>query len=1419
MYEPHTALRNLRALEAVGAEGQYGFYESVDYTPKRLPAGKTLEVVRMYMAHHQGMTIVAIANALNAGAMRTRFHAEPMIRATELLLQERTPRGVAVARLGIDHAAARGDVRELVAPQARRYSTPHSPTPRTQLLSNGRCAVMISAAGSGYTRCRDLAITRWRDDATRDDSGSYVFLRDVVSGQSWSAAYQPLGTAADRYDVSFTEDRAEFTRRDGTITTRLEVIVSSEDDADVRRVSITNEGSRARDIEITSYAEVVLAPHAADVAHPAFSNLSIETESIVRRDTLLATRRPRSDAETEIWLAHVLAVDGPVLGDLEWETDRARFIGRGRTLRNPAALAGGVRQPLSNTVGAVLDPIVSLRRRVRIGPGKTIRVVFTTLVASTRNAALDLAEKYHDVTTFERAATLAWTQAQVQLHHLRIDADEAHLFQMLGGSILYLDRAVRAPAEVIARRADNVSALWAQGISGDLPIVLVEIDDADDIGIVRQLLRAHQYWRMKQLAVDLVILNDRAPSYVQDLQTLIETLVRTSQSMPRADGGDSQGRVFTLRSDRVTVTQIDVLRSVARVELSSRRGTLAEQAGRAYRPDGAPTAPATAAAQRVALPTAAAGSGDFVPDPELAFFNGLGGFDIAAKEYVIGVGRGKSTPAPWINVIANANFGALVSESATGCTWSVNSQENLLTPWSNDPVRDTPSEMMYLRDEDTGEIWSPTPLPARDDDGIYEVRHGHGYSTCVHDAHGISLRLLQFVPENDPVKIARLTLRNHSARPRRIGVTSYLEWVLGTSRSASSPYVATEMDAKTGAMFARNSWNRDFADRIAFADLGGAQTAWTADRTEFIGRNGALDRPAALDKREKLSGRTGAALDPCCALQTVIEIPAGGEATVVSLLGQAASRNDARELVERYRAIDIEFTLKAVTDGWAKILETVQVKTPDPALDIVLNQWLLYQTLACRLWARTAFYQSSGAFGFRDQLQDVMALSVSRPDLTRAQIVKAAAHQFVEGDVQHWWHEPSGRGIRTRFSDDLLWLPYVASEYFATTGDRALLDEVVPFIQGALLAPGQLTSYFEPRVADERATFFEHCARAIDRSLGVGAHGLPLIGTGDWNDGMNRIGDQGKGESVWLAWFLQGVLAEWAPIAVARGESARAKAWTEHAATLAGAIDREAWDGRWYRRAYFDDGTPLGCVGADACEVDSIVQSWAVMTGSGDAQRARVAMASLDEHLVKRDSRMILLLTPPFDHTALEPGYIKGYVPGVRENGAQYTHAAVWAVVAFAKLGDGNKAAELFGMLNPVTHSSTPVDIARYKVEPYVSVGDVYSAEGHVGRGGWTWYSGSAGWLYRTGMEFILGIQQRGCRLVIDPCVPSDWPGFSATFMHGATRYEIAVENPARVCRGIAGLEVDGKALTDRSGVALVDDGQVHQVRVTLGGE
>jgi cyclic beta-1,2-glucan glucanotransferase len=1294
-------------------------------------------------------------------------------------------------------------VREPVPPHIRHYSSPHGAMPGTHLLSNGRYAVMISAAGSGYSRWQDLAVTRWCDDGTLDDRGSYIVLRDVATGHRWSAGFQPSGEPPESYDVSFTEACAEFTRRDREIATRLEVIVSSEDDAEVRRVSLTNHGAGTREVEITSYAEIVLAPAAADAAHPAFSNLFIQTE-IAGRDTLLATRRRRAPEDAEIWLAHVLAAEGETIGDLQWETDRGQFLGRGRRARAPHVETHGGK--LSNTVGPVLDPIVSLRRRVRVLPGQTARLAFSTIVAPSRTAVLGLADKYQDVTTFERVARLATTQAQVQLRQVGIGPDEANLFQTLGGSILFVDRALRASADVLARNADGVAALWAHGISGDLPIVLVEINEADEIGVVRQVLRAQAYWRTKRLAVDLVILNDRASCDLQDLQTLIDTLVRTHPERPK-----SEGNVFSLRADRVTAAQRDALESAARVVLSSGHGTLTEQVARAHRADASPVSAPLGHPGAVASTVKTA-----EPRSELEFANGLGGFDTDGQEYVIVLRAGQWTPAPWINVIANPRFGCLVSEAGSGCTWSLNSQANLLTAWSNDPVSDPPSEVFYIRDEDSGELWSPTLLPIRETDGEYVVRHGHGYTRFTRDAHDMALELLQFVPADDPIKVSRLTLTNHSPHARRLSVTAYLEWVLGVSRSGSAPFVTTEIDPATGAMFALNSWSQDFGSRVAFADLGGAQTAWTGDRTEFLGRNGAPDCPAALGRRERLSGRTGG-FDPCAALQTIVEIPAGGHTSVVCFLGQTETREQARALIQRYRSDDLDTRLREVTDGWGQVLRTVQVSTPDRSLDLLLNQWLLYQTLGCRLWARTAFYQASGAYGFRDQLQDVMALTVSRPDLTRAQILKAAARQFVEGDVQHWWHEPAGRGVRTRISDDLLWLPYVASHYLDVTGDRAILDVAIPFLEGAVLADGQSESYFEPRISAEHETLYEHCARALDRSLCVGVHGLPLMGTGDWNDGMNRVGVQGKGESVWLAWFLHTALASWAPVAAARGETMRAETWVAHARAILEAVEREAWDGSWYRRAYFDDGTPLGTVGADACAIDSIAQSWSVMAGAADPDRARRAMASVDEHLVRRKEDLVLLLTPPFDQTALEPGYIKGYVPGVRENGGQYTHAAVWTVIAFAALGDGNRAAALLAMLNPITRAATPEGVQQYRVEPYVVVGDVYSEAPHAGRGGWTWYTGSAGWLYRAGIEWLLGIRLRATRLVVDPCIPSGWSGFTATYRYHSARYDIAVENPSGVCRGVAVLELDGVALDDPSGVPLADDRKIHRVRVILG--
>jgi cyclic beta-1,2-glucan synthetase len=1410
MVDPHAAAGNLLRLADAGGRGRYGFYDALDYTPVRLPQGENVAVVRTFMAHHQGMTIVSLGNVLLDGSMRARFHAEPIVQAAELLLQERPPRDLPISRPWAADSRSVATVREIEVAGGRRIATLHDTSPATHLMSNGRYTVMLTAAGSGYSRWRDVSVTRWREDATCDDWGSYIFLKDVASGKTWSAGYQPCGSEPDEYDVTFNEDRAEYKRRDGTITTVLEVLVSPEDNAEVRRVSITNTGNRVKQIEVTSYAEIALAPQGADVAHPAFSKLFVETEQLAELGAVLATRRRRAPSDPELWVAQIAVGGSGFNGNSEVETDRARFIGRGRSIRQPTAMLEGRR--LSNTVGTVLDPILAIRCPVLVAPGATERVAFWTVVADSREELLDLVDKHRDAAAFERAATLAWTQAQVQLHHLGIDFAAAGLFQRLAGHLLYATPTLRPSSDTIRRGAGGQPGLWAHGISGDLPILLLRIDDTDNIDVARTLVQAHEYWRMKRYAVDLVILNERGSSYVQDLQIALEAMIRTSRVRQVVEEAATAGRIFVLRADLMLAETRALLASVARVVLVGKRGQVSDQLDRASpnrpRPSRRPTRDLVGSKAKEGAPHT----------PALEFFNGLGGFADNGREYVTILVPGESTPAPWINVIANPAFGFQVAVEGSGYTWCGDSRGNQLTPWSNDPVVDRSGEAFYLRDEDTGEFWSPTSQPCRDPASTYVARHGRGYSRFEHATRGISTDLIQCVPIKDPIKISHLTISNASNRVRHLSVTAYVEWVLGPSRDGSAPFVMTEIDPGTGAMFARNQWNAAFGSNVAFADFAGQQTEWTADRREFIGRNGTLASPAALTGTAFLSERVGAGFDPCAALRTTVELPPNGTVDVTFFLGEASTADEARVLIAHYRAADIEAVRADVERYWDDVLGAVQVKTPDREMDIMLNGWLLYQTLACRMWARSAFYQSSGAYGFRDQLQDGMALAASLPLTTREHLLRAAARQFGEGDVQHWWLPHSGQGVRTRISDDRTWLPHAVAQYLAATEDSVVLDEVVPFLEGPRLEASQHESFFQPVRSDETATLFEHCARALDQSLALGAHGLPLIGTGDWNDGMNRVGEKGRGESVWLGWFLHTTLSTFAPIAEARGDATRAARWRAHAKTLIASIEREAWDGDWYRRGFFDDGASLGSAKNEECRIDSIAQSWAAISGAGKRARAARAMAAVESELIRPKDGLALLFAPPFDKTSFDPGYIKGYPPGIRENGGQYTHAALWSVIGYTTLGEGDKARELFSQLNPINHARSRSDVDRYKVEPYVVAADIYSAPQHIGRGGWTWYTGSAAWMQRAGVENILGLRKCGDALFLDPCISKAWHGFEVTLRFRSAKYVVVVTNPEGVSRGIVSAHLDEKLMTMRPVfIHLVDDGATHILRVRLG--
>jgi cyclic beta-1,2-glucan synthetase len=1409
LVDPAAAADNMRKLAKAGLDARFGFYEALDYRPRTRdvdaapgdPASPT--PVKAFFAHHQGMSLVAIANVLCDDAFVARFHADPRVQATELLLQERVPREAILSE-------ARPAESTTTAPSipvysSRRFRSPHTTSPHTQFLSNGRYTTALTHVGGGHSTWRGLAITRQREDRTSDAGAHYIVLRDPWSGHVWSPTYQPLCHEPESYEATFDLDKVTFRARNGDFETQLQVTVSSEDDVEVRRLSIINRGTRAREIEVTSYAEIVLASPEDDFAHPAFGKLFIETELDPQSAGLLFSRRPRGAEEDPAWVFHVIGVEGRLGGAVEWETDRAKFLGRGRSPGNAVAFDG---RALSGTTGAVLDPIAALRDRVRLAPGAVVRLTFATGVATERTAALALARKYRDGNAASRAFSMAFTHVHIALQHLGLTDDHAILFDRLASRLFGADTSCISLADLAANTMGQ-PGLWAYGISGDVPIALVRVTEVDALPLIRQVLLAQEYWRVKGLRADVVILNEHPAEYLDETQNFLTTLVQE----PRwAHWNNRPGGMFLLRADGMPEADRRLLSAAARVVLEGGPGDLEAQMNRP-----APWLSAADDPDAAATLSAPPPSADPVPVPPLLMENGVGGFTHDGREYVVVLEGDRETPLPWWNVLANAEFGTMVSASGSAFTWAVNSRENRLTPFANDPISDPTSEAIYLRDEASGAVWgaTPSPLPRRADSGRWVVRHAAGVTRYQHAIEGLEQELAVSVAVDDPVKVSVLTLTNTSPVERRISVFGYVEWCLGPPRAGERRFVTTSVDAGTGAILAANTYNTEFRDSVAFFGASQPPVSHTCDRGEFIGRNRTARQPAALF-RARLTGATGAGLDPCAALQIEVVVAPHGSQRVAFVLGQGRDGAHARQLITSYWSLDAAVRTVATAEAmWADTLDTIQVHTPDDSFDLIVNRWLPYQTLSCRIWGRSGPYQPGGAFGFRDQLQDVLALAYSRPEICRDHIVRAAGRQFVEGDVQHWWHPPSGRGTRTRCSDDLLWLPFGVATYVARTGDASILDEVVPFLEAPLLEPGQAETYMLPQPSSQSATVFEHCVRAIAHATSYGAHGLPLMGSGDWNDGMNRVGHEGRGESVWLGWFLVHVLNEFAPICEARQRPDLSLRYRSDAHWLTGMLEL-AWDGGWYRRAYFDDGTPLGSAQNEECRIDSLTQSWAVLSGAAQPSRARQAMEAVRTHLLRRDARLVLLLTPPFDRTANDPGYIKGYLPGIRENGGQYTHAALWSVLALAHLGLGDEAMELFHLINPINHTRSSEGLDRYQGEPYVVAADVYAHPMHVGRAGWTWYTGSAGWMYRAAIEGLLGLRRQGATFSVNPSIPAMWPGFSIEWTIGGTRYVINVTNPEHQSSGAGSATLDG-APVDAGAIPLHHDQQTHHVDIVLG--
>jgi cyclic beta-1,2-glucan synthetase len=1404
MIAPIAATLNMLRMRSDGFEGKYGFYEAVDYTPSRLSLGHSHAVVRSYMAHHLGMSFLAIAYQVLDRRMQFRFRMDPQFKATELLLHERVPKVVSVYPHAAEVLDPQSGLSDLT-PALRVIDRADTHRPEVHLLSNGRYSVMITNSGGGYSLWKNLALTRWREDPTSDNFGMFCYLRDVVSGDLWSATHQPTLASGSHYEAIFPQGKAEFRRSDRDIELHMEITISPEDDIEMRRLNITNLGTTKRVIEFTSYAEVVLAPQAADEAHQAFSNLFVQTELLPSKQAILCKRRPRSNSDLTPTMFHLMTVHGQMVGDVSYETDRSRFLGRGGNVHDAAAFRSSAID-LSGSAGSVLDPIVAIRCRVALEPEQTAQVHIVTGVGKDRVAALSLIEKYSDRHLSERVFELSWTHRQVVLRQLNVSEVDAQLYGRLASSIVYTNPLRRAEPEILSKNRRGQSGLWGYGISGDLPIILLCISSLENSSIVRQLVQAHGYWSMMGLAVDLVIWNEDDSTYRQDLNDSILDMIGSASFLHQMD---RPGGIYVRRSDQMSEEDRNLMQTVARAIIVDTHGSLADQMVRRARMPRALDAFVPTRAIGLEIATGESRSWEKISD--LQFFNGTGGFSPDGREYVIVTGRSQATPAPWCNVIANPHFGSVVSESGSAYTWCENAHEYRLTPWTNDALTDSTGEAIFIRDEETGRFWSPTPLPVKSD-ATYVTRHGFGYSSFETSIDGVYSKLTTYVAIDAPIKLNSIRVKNTSSISRRLSMTGYCEWVLGEFRAKSLMHIVSEVDPKTNALFIRNPYHPEFGGRVGFFDVSEKDRAYTCDRTEFLGRNRFLGSPAAMFNA-KLSGKVGAALDSCSAMQTSFELAPGEEKEIVFMFGVARDVDDARILLHRFgtpqRAHD---ALDIVQDHWSRILGAVQIKTPDHSLNILMNGWLIYQVLSSRVWGRSGYYQSGGAYGFRDQLQDTMSLIHTEPTLLKEQILRCASRQFREGDVQHWWHPPSGFGVRTHFSDDYLWLPLATSRYVLGTGDTGVLHKRIHFIEGRQVNFDEEAYGDLPARSDESATLYEHCVRAIRNALKFGRNGLPLIGCGDWNDGMNLIGEHGRGESVWLAFFLCNVLEDFSKVAAIHDDQGFAALCLGQAKLLKDNIEANTWDGQWYRRAYFDNGEPVGSAQNMECQIDSIPQSWAVLSSVGSVERAEMAMDSMYKRLVDKASGVIKLFDPPFDVSPMNPGYIKGYVPGVRENGGQYTHAAIWAAMAFAKLKDKARAWELLGMINPISHSDTADKVATYKVEPFVAAADVYAVAPHVGRGGWTWYTGSASWLYRLILESLLGLKLDVDQLTLEPCIPSNWSGFSIQYRYRETIYNITVKMTTGA--DTTTVTVDGVPQMSAT-FRLIDDNIPHVVEIT----
>ncbi|MBI9049053.1 MAG: hypothetical protein JEZ00_06530 [Anaerolineaceae bacterium] len=1405
---PAKVLLNMERLNKHHARGIYGYYEALDFTPERSPE-KEGRIVKSYMAHHQGMVLTAICNHLKNKCLIKAFHGDPEISALEILLYETIGRDMPVDYPHIMES-------EFHAPQRKRlvydawFPSAKTDPPVLHLLSNGKYHVVISNDGAGFTRYEDRDISRWRNDRSLNQYGSWYYLYEPKEENLWSISEMPIPGPVNYQQIAFHPHKVEFTKSANEMAARMDIIVTSDDDVEIRHISITNQADETRTIIVGSYTEIILSQQLSDQRHPAFNKLFIENEINEDEKTIYFSRRLRSADEKPLHFGHAWCSDSKFISKVKYITDREYFIGRAGDIHHPAIFKNHFDIEEIQSTQNSLDPIASINITCEIPAHETITIYYLSTASINKTNITQNILKYVSPTYIQRSIDAEKMKAERSLQQLNIEPPEIELFDKLFSLVLYANDKLRTKQEILKRNQLGQSGLWPYGISGDFPICLIRINELEEINNLSTILKGYIFWRSRHMQIDLVLLNERDTTYDQELNILLQRLLSKLGATPWLN---RKGGIYILRADQMPLESQTLLKTSANVVLSVDDKTFKDLLTEKfmeleYLPDFHATLPPI---------ESSLGSELLSPVQELNFRNQIGGFSENGEKYHMLIDHEHIPPAPWINVISNPNFGFTISESGIGYSWAGNSGENRLTSWSNDPLQDQPGEAIYLRDEETGQYWSPSFLPVGDD-MPYEVIHGAGYTSFTHSSHGILTTLTYFTDKIDPIKCARLTIQNVRERICRISSTYYADWVLGTYKHQNQLFIQQHFDTYLHAILARNTFNPDFAQKTAFLAATRTPQWITTNRAEFIGRNGSFRNPMALGQ-VALSGDISSVHDPCAVMSHIIWLSPGEKKEITYLLGQGDDEADAKHLIHKYQ--NFEQTNNALSRSvrfWTGITNSVQVKTPEPSFDIMVNQWLLYQSISSRFLGRSAFYQSSGAYGFRDQLQDTIAYLIAKPEWTRDFILEAARHQFTEGDVLHWWHPPAGRGVRTHCSDDLLWLPYVVSEYINRTGDDSILDERIPFLIAAQLAENEHDRYDQFPQENEQYSILEHCLRAIHRSDTKGAHGLPLIGSHDWNDGFSRIGIKGKGESVWLGWFLCVVVERFAKICEGRNKPLLAEELLKKKESLINTILSQAWDGKWFTRAYFDDGTPLGTAANAECKIDAIAQSWAVFAGLKENPKVQLALQSVKDNLIREEDKLILLFTPPLDKSTQDPGYIKGYQPGIRENGGQYTHAAAWTIWAFADAGQADYAFKLYQMINPIHHSNSPDKVTQYRVEPYVIAADVYSAPQHLGRGGWTWYTGSASWMYRLGIERILGLCLEKDGFTLNPMIPKDWESYEIKLRLPRGSYDITVRNPMQVNSGVSTVLVDDQLMRSKL-ISWVTDSEVHQVVIRMGKE